>query len=528
MSQQTIRLPEVDDETNATVARLNKRLTDLAPRNAMLDAYYDAERNMRRMHGGIVPEQYYRLGLVLGWAAKGVDALARRCNLEGMVWADGDLDSLGFRDLWNSNRLGSETDQGITSALVHGPAYVVASRGGDGEPLGLIHYYSATNAMGTRNARTRRLDDLLVINERDDEGEPSALTLYLPDVTVTAVKDQGRWEVDESPNVFGEVTAAPLLYSPRLNKPMGRTRITRPVRGFQDAAARALVRLEGHMDVYAYPEFWMLGADPSVFKDADGNPLPEWQQRLGRIKGIPDDKDEDEPSLARADVKQFSAASPSPHLADLNTLAKLTARELSLPDSALALTDLANPTSAEAYDASQYELIGEAEGAQDEFSPALEFVTPFALAMQNGLSSVPAEWLSIAANWRPAQYETRAAQADAGQKQLASVPWLAETEVGLELLGLDPQQIDRAVAERQRAQARANLTALVQTGQASGGVESAAELKAKFDALGVAIRAGVEPEDAAAQLGLQGTRFTGAIPVSLRVPESQAPGLEDR
>ena len=99
MSQQTIRLPEVDDETNATVARLNKRLTDLAPRNAMLDAYYDAERNMRRMHGGIVPEQYYRLGLVLGWAAKGVDALARRCNLVGMIWSGGDLDSLGFRDL---------------------------------------------------------------------------------------------------------------------------------------------------------------------------------------------------------------------------------------------------------------------------------------------------------------------------------------------------------------------------------------------------------------------------------------------
>lgn len=527
MNQQTIRLPEVDDETNATVARLNKRLTDLAPRNTMLDAYYDAEKSMRRMHGGIVPEQYHRLGLVLGWGAKGVDALGRRCNLEGMVWADGDLDSLGFQELWDGNRLDSETDQGITSALVHGPAFVVASRGGDGEPAGLIHFYSATSAMGTRNARTRRLDDLLVINDRDDDG-PSALTLYLPDVTVTAVKDQGRWEVDKSPNVFGEVTAAPLLYSPRLNKPMGRTRITRPVRGFQDAAARALVRLEGHMDVYAYPEFWMLGADPSVFKDADGNPLPEWQQRLGRIKGIPDDKDEDEPSLARADVKQFSAASPAPHLADLNTLAKLTARELSLPDAALALTDFANPTSAESYDASQYELIAEAEGTVREFSPALRRVIPFALAMQNDMTEVPAEWASIDAQWRNPRYQSRAAQADAGQKQLAAVPWLAETEVGLELLGMDPQQIDRAVAERQRAQARANLTALVQTGQTSGGVESAAELKAKFDALGVAIRAGVDPEDAAARLGLQGTRFTGAIPVSLRVPETRASNLEER
>jgi hypothetical protein len=37
------------------------------------------------MHGGIVPEQYYRLGLVLGWSAKAVDALGRRCNLASMV-----------------------------------------------------------------------------------------------------------------------------------------------------------------------------------------------------------------------------------------------------------------------------------------------------------------------------------------------------------------------------------------------------------------------------------------------------------
>jgi hypothetical protein len=47
----------------------------------------------------------------------------------------------------------------------------------------------------------------------------------------------------------------------------------------------------------------------------------------------------------------------------------------------------------------------------------------------------------------------------------------------------------------------------------------AAEMRAKFDALGIAIRAGVSPETAAAALGLTGLEFTGAIPVSLRPPE---------
>ena len=33
------------------------------------------------------------------------------------------------------------------------------------------------------------------------------------------------------------------------------------------------------------------------------------------------------------------------------------------------------------------------------------------------------------------------------------MPWLAETEIGLELLGLDATQIERAMSEKRRAQA---------------------------------------------------------------------------
>lgn len=53
-------------------------------------------------------------------------------------------------------------------------------------------------------------------------------------------------------------------------------------------------------------------------------------------------------------------------------------------------------------------------------------------------------------------------------------------------------------------------------------------MKAAFDALGTAIRAGVVPESAAALLGLEGIQFTGAVPVSLRLPESDAQQLEGK
>src|SRR5699024_10114442 len=96
---------------------------------------------------------------------KAVDALGRRCNLDGLEWPDGDLDDLGFRELWDGNRLGSEIDQGITSTLIHAVSFVVASRGAEGEPSALIHFYDASDATGDWNPRSRRLDNLLVVNQ---------------------------------------------------------------------------------------------------------------------------------------------------------------------------------------------------------------------------------------------------------------------------------------------------------------------------------------------------------------------------
>lgn len=458
VTTRSVILPDLSDDENDTLKHLLKVLDDKALFNRIVDLFYDAEKNLRRSHGGVVPEQYYRLGLVLGWSQKAVDGLGRRCNLDSLVWPDGNLADLGMAQLWEDNRLASEVDQGITSSLIHATSFVVASRGGEDEPAALVHFADASDATGDWNTRRRGLDNMVWVNARDDAG-PTALTLYLDGRTVTAELDAGTWTTDVSEHTFG-VPAAPLPYKPRLKRPFGRSRISRPVRGFQMAAARELVRLEGHMDIYSFPEFLLLGADESVFKNSDGSYKANFQAMLGRWRGIPDDMDvlqSDAPQLARADVKKFPAENPSPHLSVVNMYAKLFAREASLPDSSVAITDFANPTSAESYDASQYELIAEAEGATDEWSPNLKYVLRIALAMQNGHTEVPEEYRTIDTQWRNPRYLSRAAMADAGSKQIAAVPELAQTEVGLELLGLDPQQVKRASAEMRRGRLAGSL-----------------------------------------------------------------------
>jgi hypothetical protein len=248
--------------------------------------------------------------------------------------------------------------------------------------------------------------------------------------------------------------------------------------GLQRSAVRDLIRLEGHMDIYSYPDFWLLGALAKDIKgEADAN-VAAMAAALGRIRGIPDlpadDPNARDNQLDRADIKQFPASAPTPNLATLNTKAKLFAREASLPDSSLAITDFANPTSADAYDASQRDLIDEAEGAVTDWSPAVKRAHLRALAIANDLDgedSIPVEWQTIEPKWRDPRYTSKSAQADAGSKIVPLIA-AAQSEVELELLGLDEQQIRRVMADKRRSQGTAALTSILeraaQSGNASG------------------------------------------------------------
>jgi len=453
-----IIIPGLRDDEQRTLDKLLKQLEDRARRNLLRASYYDGKRAAQQV-GSVIPSQYYRTAGVLGWAAKAVDMLGRRCNLDGMVWPDGDLDSLGYREVRDGNHLRSRINSGLNASLVQGVSFLVNTRGDEsaGEPKSLIHVKNALNATGTWNSRKYALDDLLSVTARDPEtGKPTGLALYRDGITTTADKSDGKWSVDRSEHPWG-VPAEALVYKPSDIRPFGSSRISRPIMSIHNRALRAVVRMEGHMDVFSIPQFVMLGATEEIFTNADGSQKASWQIALGRVLGIPDDDEAENP---RADVKQFAAASPMPHIDALKELAMEFSGEASIPLTSLGVSDMSNPTSADSYIASREDLIAEAEGATDDWSLPIRRSVARALAIQNDEAGVPDSWATLDPKWRSPVYLSRAAAADAGSKQLGAVPWLAETEVGLELLGLDDQQIKRALSERRRVAGRAVVAAL--------------------------------------------------------------------
>lgn len=454
-------IPVLNDDVVDTINRLYKQLTDRTSRNLLRASFYDGKYAINSI-GSIIPPEYLRTATVLGWSAKAVDTLARRCNLESFFWADGDFKSIGGNDVWDENFFATKANSAMVSSLIHGPAFLINTHGGAGEPESLIHVKSALQATGDWNARRNAMDNLLSVTKRDDSGNPVGIALYEDGVTLTADfdPDRGEWIVDLKTHNLG-VPVEVLPYKPREDRVMGSSRISRSVMSLQKRALKACIRMDGHADVYSFPQLILLGAQASNFRNKDGSMKAAWQVALARVFALPDDEDEVDAARARADVKQFPASSPEPHIKFLEQTAMMFSGETSIPVESLGFSNRANPTSAESYIASREDLIAEAEGATDDWSPGFRRSYIRALAIKNGLDAIPPEWKTIDANFRSPLYLSKAAKADAGAKQLGAGPeWLKETEVGLELLGLDPQQIRRAMSQKRQATSQTLVEAL--------------------------------------------------------------------
>lgn len=96
----------------------------------------------------------------------------------------------------------------------------------------------------------------------------------------------------------------------------------------------------------------------------------------------------------------------------------------------------------------------------------------------------------------------------------------------LRAMGWDQEDIDRVLGAQAGEEATIGRAArqAFEQGQTNAPSDSA-DVKSRADAMGVLIRAGVDPEDAAAKTGLD-VDFTGAVPTSLRLPETDASKLE--
>lgn len=269
--------------------------------------------------------------------------------------------------------------------------------------------------------------------------------------------------------------------------------------------------------------------------DPDSFNAGRWSAIIGRILALESDAEGNSPT-----VGQFPQMSMEPHLSMYRQLAQNFCSATDLPQSSVGIF-ADNPASSEAMQAAEAQLSDEAEYQWGIFDPSLIRIAQNVAMLRDDLTEPPEESWKLGVKHKPARYVSPQAAADFTVKAVSAIPKIGETTEGLRGLGYSPEAIDSMEAEWRRNGSSSVLGQLIQArtvqptsatpqapSEAQTAQEDAATLKSKFDALGVAIRSGVDPDNAAEKLGLTGIKFTGGVPVSLRMPEGDAQKLEER
>lgn len=451
----------LDNTEQATLTELWKVWTAKLRRNLTRAVYYDHKNTLEDL-GIAIPPDLTDIAIVLGWPSKAVDVLARRCKFERFVTPGTDEDSLGVQELWRDNDMSIELPQTISSSLLHSCAFLMATPGMVGEPDVLISSQSALYGSGLWDHRLRRLKAALSIMEFNDLGLVQQFVFFMYGKTIRCVRREGNtWEIERFVNDLDRLPVEVLPYKPRLDRPFGSSRINRTVMGLTDSALRTLFRMEISAEFYSSPQRWIMGADESMFVDESGQPKSQWQAIIGRVWAAGRDEDGNAPT-----VGEFHPASQQPHIEQLRALSAVFASETSLPLRALGIVQ-DNPSSAEAMESEERDLIIEANYALDCYGPRIVRLMQTALQIRDGWDEMPDEVAELDVRWSDPSNPPASAAADAVVKLLGAMPGLAQSRVPLEMMDWDESRIERAMSDMRRTGMTAVMNQLLTQGNGS-------------------------------------------------------------
>lgn len=443
-----VAMPRVDGLTGyeqEALDRLFKVWQQKLTRNRLKMKYY-RKKNALKDLGISIPPQLKTLETVLGWPSKAVDMLSTRSIFDGFVYEE-EVEN-DIEDILRANKFKLMYKQATVSELIHSCAFVTVSKGAEGEPPVLISFYSAENAAAIWDSRLKRIECGFTIVEVDEDTKmPTWINLYTSEAVVELRKDD-VWRAARLPHSQGRPLMEALVYCPDLDRPMGKSRISRAVMSITDSAIRTALRSEVSAEFFTSPQKYMLGVDDQIFADQT-----KWDAYIGNILAVTRDEEGQIPT-----VGQFPQMSMQPHTDYMRSLAAQFAGETNIPISSLGIIH-DNPASAEAMRTAETYLIMEAESLNETNADALRNIGMLVHAIAQGITvdQLTDAEKSIDVKWRNPSMPSVVNQSDAIIKQVSAIPWLADTEIALEELGYNKEQRTRLLSDKRKIMARATL-----------------------------------------------------------------------
>lgn len=308
--------------------------------------YYEMKNNVFDFGISSPPELKY-FNSVVGWCAKGVDALADRLEFYGFK-----NDVFGLGEIYDLNNKDILFNSAILGALIASCSFIYISEGEDGFPR--LQVIDGDDATGIINPVTQMLDEGYAVLERDIYGNPTKEAYFTYEFTAFY---EGGELVEERPNKAPYPLLVPMIFRPDAKRLFGHSRISRACMSITGSALRTIKRSEIAAEFYSFPQKYVTGVDDSAEQ------LDKWSAAMSAMMKFTLNED----GTDHVKLGQFAQQSMTPHTEQLRMFASLFAGEVGLTLDDLGFPQ-SNPSSYEAIKASHENLRLTANSAQKSFN----------------------------------------------------------------------------------------------------------------------------------------------------------------
>lgn len=501
-----LRASKLSDEEKDVVNRLSAQIRKDKPGLERLDKYYEGEQRLQHM-GVAVPPEMRIFEAVVNVPRMAADEPARRQNLK-MFYRVGNstMEDPALRQAWEYNNLASNSRMQQIDSKIFGRSFVSVGSNEDSKDHPIITVEDPRQIGADLDPRRNAIRDALRVY-RDHVEKTTSAVLYRKGATVHVTRGRNGWEVtSRDDHKLGRVPMVMFPNRARTSRRQGVSEMA-DVIGKTDAIARMISVMQLGAETIALPHIFIIGAKEQDFVDEKGRPVPAWESYLTALKALENDK---------ASVTKVSGESLSNFTDAVNDMLAWCAAELGLP-TRYAGQQSVNPSSEGAIMADEARLVVNVQGKNEVDGDCWSWVMGLEERFRTGSWG---EGNQIRVRWHDPATPAYTQRMD-GLVKMRSTGDISRDGFWDEL-GWDEARKD---LERGRLQVEQNdsvdFAYLNELGGQGRNEElpaerDAREAKARADALGVYVRAGVDPAQAAELAGLpSGLRFTGT-PVALR------------
>lgn len=416
----------------STVSQHDRRNMELT------NAYYMGAQVIDNLEIAIPKELAQKLRTLVGWPRGAVDPYVERLAVEGFRLPGGTDVDPDLADVWVENGLDAEQSLAFTDALSLGRAWwMVGSGESGGAPR--ITVESPLNVAAKWDLSGRRVTAAM---HSYVDGVEQRASLMLPDRTIQLAVSDGKWVVvDVDVHRFGYVPMVRMANNPRTDNRNGFSEITPELQSIVDGACRTLLGLEVARELYSVPQKLLLGASESDFQDPNGQVRKAWDTYINHILALERDEEGNLP-----DVKQMTAYDPSTFTKLIEMYASQAAGILAAPPQDLGMYTDGNPTSADAYEASETRRNRRAVRKQAQFGVSIVEAMQMSMRFLNN-GALPDKFKRMAADWQSV-FLPPPLNADALHKMVSADVLPKHSDVTLKRLGVNPTERAQLALDR--------------------------------------------------------------------------------